>query len=147
MLKRIFFFVVAGLFVTLIFTHLASGVSASSDPVGPWIPVTVLPYALANHVSFASHANLYVIGGSTSFVRSDSIFSPITPKGEVTGWNTSILPHLATETFWHSVAKKDNNVYIIGGAIWPGGKVNSVGSIFVGHIGNDGIIPEWIQLG
>ncbi|OGD02758.1 hypothetical protein A2354_03865 [Candidatus Amesbacteria bacterium RIFOXYB1_FULL_47_12] len=147
MLKRIFFFVVAGLFVTLIFTHLASGVSASSDPVGPWIPVTVLPYALANHVSFASHANLYVIGGSTSFVRSDSIFSPITPKGEVTGWDTSILPHLATETFWHSVAKKDNNVYIIGGAIWPGGKVNSVGSIFVGHIGNDGIIPEWIQLG
>jgi len=134
------------LFLLLISLGIPKEIFAD-DPVGSWSGPTSLPYFLASHGSF-SHANkVSVIGGSavTGQSKFDVLTATPSADGSINSWTTTSLT--PTALIFHSVVKKDDYVYILGGREEnPGSDLTHVPKVFVGEVNNNGTVSSWTQL-
>ncbi len=74
-----------------------------------------MPYLLASHVSFEDAGYLYVLGGSARIgnSRSEIIRSLAQLDGLLPPWQ--IDSHFPLRLIYHSIAKQDDSVYVLGG--------------------------------
>src|SRR6267378_4493157 len=85
----------------------------ASDLTSSWSLTTSLPYLLASHVMFSNLNSITFIGGSalTGASKFDVVSSTSNSDGTLSPWtisNTSLPKAL----IWHTLTKKDNNVYV-----------------------------------
>ena len=134
------------LFLLIILFGLTKAALAA-DPVGSWSSTLQLPYLLASHGSF-SHANkVSVVGGAavTGQSKFDVLTATPSADGSINSWTTTSLP--PTALIFHSLAKKDNHVYILGGREEnPGSALAHVPKVFVGDLNINGTVNSWTQL-
>jgi len=128
------------LFILLLLSIKFSNSALATDPLTPWTINTSLPFELANFPSTTFLNKLFVFGGSTTFVRSETISSSILSDGSLASWNTSSSAPLPQKLFWHSLIQNGNDVYILGGAIYPDNIVNSVNNVYRGSFDSNGIL-------
>lgn len=131
-------FTVSLLFSFFLFSVQVSQAFASIN----WGNTTSLPLPLASHVAFIYSNKIHVLGGATGQTHPIAIHSLINPDGSLEGWvdNSINSPSL----FWHSVAQKDNYVYLLGGAAYP--PVISQDTVYLGKINENDDIDSWILL-
>lgn len=132
--------------VIFLFLFLASKsiITANKDPVVSVTPDASLPYSIASHRIVEYNGNLYILGGSgIGDVDHDQILtSEIQADGSLSSWqetNTK-LPH---KILWHSVAQKNNRIYLLGGA--NGQPRQSTNKVYTSTINQDGSISDWIE--
>lgn len=85
--------------------------------VGEWIETSPLPYPIASHVSFLSSGKIYIVAGATSVVTSNIAYSEISPDGSLSTWSNNAT-YFPGPLYWHTVARKNNIIYVLGGAIY-----------------------------
>ncbi|PIV01010.1 hypothetical protein COS55_02635 [Candidatus Shapirobacteria bacterium CG03_land_8_20_14_0_80_40_19] len=134
------FFLLFGFFFLFIFAKI----TFASDYVGQWILTSNLPFNLANHPTTAIFNKLFTFGGSTSFVRSDSISSSILADGSLFDWETTTSTSLPVGLFWHSLVNNGVNIYILGGTTYP--PENSVNNVLRGSFDPFGNITGWTEM-
>lgn len=122
--------------------------SFAADLTGGWAATTSLPYPIASHVSFDSPSKVSVIGGSavTGQSKFDVRTADLNIDGTLSSWETQSAS-LPSALIFHSLAKKNNFVYVLGGREEnPGSASDHVTSVFLGVINGSGTIPSWIPL-
>lgn len=109
----------------------------AQDITSPWFATTALPYSLASHVAFGYNWKLFVHNGSASTGNSHNqiISSTLNSNGTMSSWSTNAFS--PTALIWHSLIRKDNNIYILGGKEEnPGSSLNYVNKVFRGDVNN-----------
>lgn len=141
---RTFAQVLTFLLYTFFFLFLLSNKSYATDLTNSWSTTTNI-YQAASLVSFTNNGTLYVLGGSASTGNSTkSIISTIpNSNGSISSWtNNALFP---TALIFHSVAKKDNHTYILGGREEnPGSPLDFVNKVFLGNA-NQSSLTNWLQ--
>lgn len=87
--------------------------NAISDPISTWTPTSQLEYALASHISFIYNNNIFIVGGATTPVYDNIIYSPI--DNLLFDWRYDDYEYVKP-VYWHNYAIKDKIIYILGGA-------------------------------
>lgn len=113
----------------------------ASDVLSPWVNSQPLPYPIANQTAFISNNTINIIAGSTTTTTSNIAYSKIDNEGNLSQWNYS--NNFPSAIYWHTLSKKDNYIYVIGGATYP--PANSVNSVYRGTV-VDGSLTSWTQL-
>jgi hypothetical protein len=136
------------IFVLIITFFLQPKLSFASEPISSWSSATPLPYLLASHVSFLYQNKLFVNAGSaqTGDDKYDTISSIVNADGTLNLWHSdSVL--LPEGLIFHTLATKNNRVYILGGLEEnPGSAHSSVPTVYLGLINASGIIDSWNTL-
>lgn len=113
------------------------------DITNQWFSTTPI-YPSASHVSFSFGNKIYIVGGSAATGQShfDVISNIPNSDGTLNSWiNETNLP---VAPIFHSVARKDDNVYIIGGREENSGSINDfIPKVYLGRLNQDGSINNW----
>lgn len=122
---------------SILFLSFSSSSTLAEDITNPWTTTTSLPYQLASHVSFGHDGKVYVLDGSavTGNSHNEVISSTVSLNGSLSTWSTtSIFP---TALIWHSIARRGDNIHILGGREENSGSaLDYVKKTFVGNINN-----------
>ncbi len=115
-------------------------VSAHADDLTKsWNVTTSLPYSLASHVAFGNGKKAFVLDGSAQTGNShNQIISAISGvSGGLSNW--SVEASFPTALIFHAIARKDNNIYILGGREEnPGSAMDHVSKVFVANMNSLG---------
>lgn len=124
---------------SLIFLTSSSKILAS-DPLSTWNNSQPISYPIASHISFIDKNILNIIAGATYSTTSNISQSSINTDGSLSPW--TIFGSFPNAIYWHSLARKDNFIYILGGATYP--PANSINTVYFGQV-NNGSVTSWAQ--
>jgi N-acetylneuraminic acid mutarotase len=127
-------------FLILTFLVISPPRTFASDIFSSWQFKNNLPYAIGSSGVYTYNAKIFVVDGATDSTLPGNLYTIVdSTTGNITSWQPSLIAPPAI--FWHSVIKKDNYVYLIGGATYP--PTSSIDSTYVGSISNDGSVASW----
>ncbi len=104
----------------------------------------LLPYAIHNNQVYIFNKDIYSFGGSSNIVSNKLFIGKLGLDDSILNWriSDSTLPF---ELLWHNLAYLNQNVYILGGSIFPNYQPYSINNVSLGHIDNSDIL-HWIQV-
>lgn len=126
-------------FVILSLFLVFSQKQATADLLN-WQSSIPLPHELASSVSYSYNNYLYSFGGATDAVIPQQYKSKINNDGSLNSWNVSAFYSI----YWHSLASKNENVYILGGQNFPFSGYYQ--NVYLGKITTGGNITQWQTL-
>lgn len=129
-------------FLILLLTFFPVSVHAN-DLTKSWSATTNLPYSLASHVAFGNGMKAFILDGSAQTGNShNQIISAISGvNGGLSSW--SVEASFPTALIFHAIARKDNNIYILGGREEnPGSAMDHVNKVFVANMNS---LSSWGQ--
>ena len=117
MLNKIFKILIFYQTILIISVFSFTKVSAA-EIIGVWNETSSLTHQVASQTSFISSDKIFIIAGATSVVTSKISYSDINADGSLSSWidNSVSFPK---PIYWHTSTRKDNFVYVLGGAMLP----------------------------
>ena len=144
---RIFDKILPSILLLFLFLFFAKHASAS-DITNAWTPAADLPFPLSSHVAYSTGNILNVLGGSASTGNSRSLILSSTVGQDGNGDNTTWEENspFPTAPIWHSVATRNEHVYILGGLEEnPGSAGGFVSKVFHGISIGGNTVSTWNQ--
>lgn len=114
-----------------------------ADPLGNWSSTTNLPVNNASHASTFEGGKVFLFGGANVDDFSDVLSSPPNIDGTLSGW--TLVSNVPKTRYFGSLVKKENRVYIIGGATFPGFQIIE-NNVYSATIDDAGAVSSWGEL-
>lgn len=134
------------LFVVILLGVLSfSPVNAQSTELSEWKNTMQYPQSISSHQSLSYQGSIFVFGGGYNDTYTKDIFrAEISNNGEINNWVKA--GELPTPLIWHSIVRKDNYIFLIGGAISSGNSVITTNKVYIATISVDKSISSWKEI-
>lgn len=145
-MKRLIYLNIYVIAISIIIVILTSKNALALTNFLPWQQNTSLPYTIASHVSFTNSGKIYELGGSGNegVARSEVIQADINNNGVLSRWTT--ISNLPKPIIWHSIAKSNQRVYVLGGFSGDVIDQNNFDTVYEASINPDGSLGPWNSL-
>jgi N-acetylneuraminic acid mutarotase len=131
--------------IILLFILSFAPVNAKTTELSEWKNTMQYPQSISSHQSVSYQGNIYVFGGGYNDTYTKDIFrAEISNNGEINNWVKA--GELPTPLIWHSIVRKENYIFLIGGAVSSGSSVTTTNKVYIATINGDKNISNWKEI-